>query len=691
MNILNQEINGYKFVSFINKGGFGAVYKAEKENIFFAIKVFHEEYILREFKKHGENNRLKREIDIMKSVSHKFLVEYVDDFVIEDESGKNYFLVMSFIDGDNLRTILKREDTLPEKESIRLFKQILEGLDYLHNHQGCDDDTGIIHRDLKPENIIVQNDGQIKIVDFGISKVIDFTSLTSTGEIFGTGPYMSPEQITDSKHLDKRSDFYTVGVILYEMLTGYYPYDFQYQPELIEKIKNEPAIPPRRRVLAISNQIENVILKLLEKNPYQRFFTILEIQKALDITDDATKKIYDLSSRFILRLYNDKTVLEEYKKHNNQFGHVVFPANLENNQLGLLKNIQSDQNIHIIVDPATIRLAYDTYTDVKGVRELPYAPPDDFSVITPTYLENYKKQKEYVKKVIDKQVELQANLLLSPFHYTHNSSFSYGPTRNLTAEWFDLDCKLAKESIDYRNSNYPDKDIYTGICIKADILKDDREKKFLLNTFSSFENDGFLIYADLIDSKTSEITLYHYIDFLIELLKWTNKPVIAGRINAGLGVGLLSAGVTGFTSGTARFESFYEDLYKESSPAYNMYSRYYFPELLSTIPIHRKAPIKFDEIVGKIGVCDCHYCGGKSNPDIIKDKNAHLHFLEVIHNEIDSLDPKNNDINISKFLDNIKHSIEHYKQLTSVFKNDDFAFLHRWERVFTKIKDKHYV
>ncbi len=125
MALLNKTINGYKFVSFINQGGFGAVYKTEKGNNNYAIKVFHEEYILREFKKHGENNRLQREIDIMKSVSHKYLIKYVDDFVNQDETGKNYFLVMEFINGTNLKEILQKNEKLSETESIKIFKQIL--------------------------------------------------------------------------------------------------------------------------------------------------------------------------------------------------------------------------------------------------------------------------------------------------------------------------------------------------------------------------------------------------------------------------------------------------------------------------------------------------------------------------------------------------------------------------------------
>jgi serine/threonine-protein kinase len=693
MIFLNKTINGYKFVSFVNKGGFGAVYKAEKNGDFFAIKIFREEYILREFKKHGEkNNRLQREIDIMKTVSHKHLVDYVDNFILEDEVGKNYFLVMEFVDGKNLREILNENKKLDEHKSIEIFKQILEGLQYLHNING-DNNTGIIHRDLKPENILVQKNGNIKIADFGISKVIDFTSLTSTGEIFGTGPYMSPEQITDSKHIDKRSDLYTTGVILYEMLTGCFPFDFQYQPELIEKIKNDPPIPPRRRELSISNQIENLILKLLAKNPYQRFTKVSEILNLLETsTKTITTKKYDLSPNFYLRLYNDKGVLEDFTKRDKNFGNVIFPANLENvnSCKGLLKNIQEDSNIKVIIDPATIRLAYDTYTETKGVCELPYTP-QDFQVITPEYLKDFSNQKTYVKQVLDKQSELGANILITPFHYTHNSSQGYGPERNPTEEWFDLDCKLAKESIDYKNLKYPKKQIYLGICLRADSLYDEKNKKYLLNTFSSFETDGFLIYADCIDNNTSKVTLFHYIDFLIELQKYTQKPVIAGRINAGLGLGLLSFGISGFSSGTARFESFYEDLYKESDPAYNMYSRYYFPELLTTIAINRKAQTKFDQITSTTGICGCYYCNGKSNPEIVKDKNAHLHFLEHISKKINLLKTYSREDSINNYLEQIDIAIENYKSLKGVFKSSEYSFLFNWKEVFIKLKEKHYV
>lgn len=688
MQLVNHTINGYKIVSFINKGGFGSVYKAEKDGDSYAVKVFSEDYVLREFRKKGEKkNRLQREIEIMKSVSHKYIVKYVDDFFVEDETGRNYFLAMEYITGSNLRELLNKSDKLDENIAIKIFKQLLEGLDYLHNFKGESDDYGIIHRDLKPENILIQGDGTIKIVDFGLSKAIDFTSMTSTGEVFGTGPYMSPEQITDSKNIDKRSDLYTAGVVLYEMLTGYFPYDFQYQPEMLDKIKNDPAIPPRRRNPKISNQIENIILKLLEKNPYQRYSRISDIIEAIDSREDKLyPREYDLSPRFILRLYNDKSVIEDFTKRNRQFGTVEFPANLGSTLPGLLKRIQDDANIQIIVDPATVRLAYSAYAETKGVRELPYAP-NDYKIISPDNLSNYRDQKEYVRKVLEKELELNADILLTPFHYLHNSSLGYSPDRNQIAEWFDFDCKLAKESIDYRNTNCVEKDIYMGICIKADSFNDERSKRHLLNTITAIESDGFLIYADCIDNNTNEITLFNYIDFLFELQRWTKKPVIAGRINSGLGLGLLSLGIAGYTSGTARFESFYEGLYSETTESYNMYIRYYFPDLLGTVAIKRKTPTKYNQITSVIGSCKCHYCVNKSEPEIRQDKNVHLHFLENIYSEINHMKALKEKERIDYFLLRIDTAIEKYSLLKNVFKSDDYAYLSRWRNIFTKFRE----
>jgi serine/threonine-protein kinase len=685
MNLVGRSINGYLVINFINDGGFGVVYKAEKEGKLYALKLFREAYVLKEYRR-GDDNRIQREVDIIKSVKHKNLVSYIDNFVTDIDGSTHHFLVMEFVEGTNLRSLLETRDRLTESEALGYFYQILDGVEALHQAAVFDGTSGVIHRDLKPDNILIDAVGNVKVSDFGISKIIDFTSITSTGDFIGTSPYMSPEQIVDSKHIDRRSDVYALGVLLYEMLTGQYPHDFQSEPELIDKIKNDPAIPPRRRIPEITNSTENVILQCLEKFAYERFIDIVQLRQSLQQNEVVlTKKEYDLSPRFILRLYDDKSTLEKYlPTHDGKFL-VEFPANLATHQPGLLKLIQGNKNVCKIIDPATMRLAYDTFSDVEGLKMLSYAR-EDFQPITPDNLKDYKAQKEYVQKVLDTEAELGADILLAPFHYTHNSSVSL-TTANPHAEWFDLDVKLLKESIDYRNENEAlrDKPIYAGICINHTSLNNDRDWRHFLNTFSIFDCDGFVVYVDRIDESSSRSTLHRYISLLRELQLNTGKPVIAARVN-GIGLGLLCAGISGFTSGAARFESFSEDLYKEEKVSYNMYERYYYPALLKLVPILRKDPERFDLIGEKIGMCNCKYCTGKDTAGSILAANTKLHFLEIRSSEVAEIAALPDTERIGYFIRRIDQALDNFALLTpSVFKPSDYAYLNAWKEVFQRL------
>lgn len=686
MNLIGRTINGYKILEFINDGGFGVVYKAEKDGQLYALKLFREAYVLKEYRK-GEDNRIQREIDIIKSVKHENLVTYVDNFVVEEDGSPHHFLVMEFVDGTDLRSILEAKDKLTEEEAEVYFAQVLDGMEALHHAVVAEGVSGVIHRDLKPENILIDKNGKVKVSDFGISKIIDFTSLTSTGDFIGTSPYMSPEQIVDSKHIDRRSDVYALGVLLYEMLTGAHPYDYQSEPELIDKIKNDPAIPPRRRVTAIKNETENVILRCLEKYPYERFTDIAQLRESLAREAVVlTKKEYDLSPRFVLRLYDDKSTLENYLPTHTGKLFVEYPANLVAQQKGLTKIVRENDNVCIIIDPATVRLAYDTFSDTEGLKALPYAR-DDFQPITPENLKDYKAQKEYVQKVLDTEAELGADILLAPFHYTHNSNVSL-TTTNPHAEWFDLDVKLLKEAIDYRNATkaLSDKPIYAGICINHTALSSEKEWRYILNTFSIFDCDGYIVYVDAIDESSSRGTLLSYVSLLRELQSTTGKPVIAGRVS-GIGLGLLCAGVAGFTGGTARFETFSEGFYKEEKVSYNMYERYYYPQLLKSIPILRKDPERFELIRAKLGSCDCRYCAGKDNAQTLVSANTKLHFLEIRASEVAEIAALPADKRIDYFIGRIDSALDNFALLTpGVFKPSEYTYLHSWREVFSKLK-----
>ncbi len=687
--MIGSEIKGYKIIEFIDSGGFGSVYKAKKNDCIYAIKIFREDYVLKEYRRRGDNNRIKREIDIMKSVSHKNLITYIDDFTEEISGVLSYFLVMEFAEGINLKKLLSKQE-LTEEQAIKIFLEILDGIQALHSIRGGDDDKGIIHRDLKPENIII-NDGQVKILDYGLSKIIDYTSITSSGEVMGSPVYMSPEQMIDSKNIDKRSDLYTLGVILYQMLTNHLPYsEYSNMPELFRIILEETPIPPRRWNALINNEIENIVLRLLEKEPYKRFANVNEVLNVIHNRNAISKRnTCDNSIRVYIRLYNEKSAIDNFSKRYGKEMNVIFPINY--------KNVSQTKNIlpmlhsgafNIIIDPATVRLAYAVQHDVKGLQELPYCP-SNFDIISPAYLQSNEMKRKYVQQVINSQALLSPNILLTPFHYVHNTNVPATNRRNPVEEWFDLNIKLIKESIDYKNSNpnYTELPLYAGVCINSESLLDQTFKNDFLNIFSSLDCDGYLIYVDNISNETDSATLFHYIKTLQALQIYTSRPVIAGRISVGLGLGLISAGISGFSTGTARFETFYEDLYKEHSEAYNMSERYYFPQLLGTIAIQRKNPVKLQSIFDHVGYCDCYYCLEKSYIDIIKAPNNKLHFLENIHKEIEYLKNLSENDRLTYFIKRVDNALVNYGKMKTLFKSRDYAHLKNWKNVFENLNN----
>ena len=701
MELIWKNINGYQVHDFINKWTFGSVFRAEKDWIQYALKVFHEDFVLREFMMHGEENRIKREIDIMKSLSHPNIVSYVDSFVVFEESWNSYILVMEYIAGKNLRQLLREAPWMrfSEEMSLDIYKQILKGLLYLHNQE-----NEIIHRDLKPENILVTNTGEVKIVDFWISKVIDFTSLTSTWDQIGTWLYMSPEQITDSKHIDRRSDLYASGVILYEMLTWMHPYDYQFLPELVNKIQNENEYPerPNSRWVTVSNNLENTILKLLEKKPFKRFHSAEEIEYQLSLTWlHRVRKLSDLSPRFIWRLNNERETFKRYYERNPSLGFVEFPAHFASvrNYQWLFADI-STSSVKVIIDPSTNQLAYDSYLSKISLKGLPYSPFTllwgKLETISPELLKDVNLLKQYVSTSLTYQSSLNGDILFSPFHHLSNSTtVSASSSRNALFDWLDLEYKLIKESIEFRNQHLAGKELYVGISFQEDVLRNEAVTKQILNKFSLLEVDWFFVYVDKVSVQSSASLLVKYAKFLQDLQSSTWKPVIAWRVWI-LWLLLIALGITGFTSWPAERDTFYEEIIKKSEEAYGwMPVKYYFRQLLGYINIpNRKdssgvvpAPIAYEAVTQYFGRCDCYFCSSLNWLEVIEAANVKLHFMEMIYEEVEQL--KNLAIPDRKpyFLSRIEEAIDHYEHLRPLvgLKSSDFWYLYEWKEVLKSI------
>ena len=186
-------------------------------------------------------------------------------------------MVMEFVDGETFAQMIRRRGPIPEVEAIPLFRQALLGIGYAHR-------AGILHRDIKPSNLMLNKNGLVKVMDFGIAKVMGARGMTRTGTQLGTLAYMSPEQI-QNRNVDIRSDIYELGITLYEMLTGHLPFESDSEFQIMQDHVYTPPPPPSKYYPYINKGVEKVILKSIEKNSDARFQTVEQFGAALEHPD----------------------------------------------------------------------------------------------------------------------------------------------------------------------------------------------------------------------------------------------------------------------------------------------------------------------------------------------------------------------------------------------------------------------
>jgi serine/threonine-protein kinase len=210
-------------------------------------------------------SRFEREIEIGKVLDHPGLVR-----VLDQGHGSNVYMAVEWVDGCLLRHILSEQGKLPFNRSVRIALEVCEALEYAHNH-------GVVHRDLKPENIMVDSEDRIKIIDFGIASMAGARRITfgKLSELMGSPDYISPEQVK-GKRGDARSDLYALGIILYEMLTGTVPFRGSNAYAIMHDRVLNPPIPPRQINPEITQELQEILYRALERDPRNRYATARE-------------------------------------------------------------------------------------------------------------------------------------------------------------------------------------------------------------------------------------------------------------------------------------------------------------------------------------------------------------------------------------------------------------------------------
>ncbi|WP_136606388.1 Stk1 family PASTA domain-containing Ser/Thr kinase [Paenibacillus dokdonensis] len=267
--MIGHELGGrYEIIERIGGGGMALVYKAHDlllgRNV--AVKVLRQQFV------HDEEfiRRFRREAQSAASLSHPNVVS-IYDVGQEDEV---HYIVMEYVEGHNLNEIIKERAPLQIDEAVRIASQICDALDHAHQNQ-------IIHRDIKPHNILIGRNGRVKVTDFGIARAVTSTTITQTGSVIGSVHYFSPEH-AKGVVTGEKSDLYSLGIVLYQMLTASLPFLGESPISVALKHLQEEFEEPREVNPLIPQSVENIILKSMRKNPQERYQSAKEMLQDLE-------------------------------------------------------------------------------------------------------------------------------------------------------------------------------------------------------------------------------------------------------------------------------------------------------------------------------------------------------------------------------------------------------------------------
>lgn len=272
--MIGKIVGNYKILKDLGEGGVGMVYKGvdtmlDRE---VAIKVMRPELASQT----SVVERFRSEAITLAKLNHPNIATLFSLF----REGDELYMVLEFVEGETLEDMLQRRGRISQEEALPIFCQALDGINYAH-------ELGIVHRDIKPSNMMLAKDGKLKVLDFGIARLLGSARMTRVGNIIGTLEYMSPEQVR-GEETDARSDIYGLGMMFYEVLTGRLPFVSENEFALMKAHTEEMPAPPRQLNPDISEELEAAIMRAVAKDPAERFQNGGEFLEAIFEMDPAS-------------------------------------------------------------------------------------------------------------------------------------------------------------------------------------------------------------------------------------------------------------------------------------------------------------------------------------------------------------------------------------------------------------------
>lgn len=601
--MIGTELGGYKIVAQLGQpGGFGTAYLAERDGVQYVVKVLKSEAMT------TTRERFAREIRSLQKVDHPFVVKYVDHGQLDRPDGSIYYLVMPHREGRPLGQVMAEKPIWSEQEVVEIACQLADALAAIH-------DEDIVHRDFKPSNVYVTTDGSILVLDFGIAKLMDYSSITQGGAP-GTWRYMAPEQSFES--VDGRSDLYSLGVVMYEMLTGQPVFIWTGDPlSFFRRLKEEIPELPSYHNPAVGPGLENVVMKLLAKQPHQRYRgarQLIRALRSLTQTPEEAQSVQDggVGPRFFVHVqHNEAEPIRVFLATDGAVSGVIYGASQIHTSKAPIGAAVS-AGVSIVLDPETHRLARSDFSRTTGLVQLPYVR-DPMTPLRVADLSGIEAYRELACNVVDFELTQRSSTVLAPyFHFPDTAS-----------DWLKKNLKLLAETRLEMNRRGLSAPLWAVISTDVETICDDDTRLDLLNRYTRTRVDGYWFLINFDEQRCSPAQLFNYSRLLLEF-RSTGRTVIAGRVGS-LGLGLYAAGVTGFSSGMSSLENFNWSYFTDRSNISGGKQRFYLPQLLQNVSADTVRRLLKGPAGSRLA-CPCPACRGPASGRLSWSQSR-LHFL----------------------------------------------------------------